>query len=77
MRTNEKWTSMLIFLEKEDHRKLKEISLEKATFPHRVLVETVKRYNTYGLPKWLVKACLRGQEISKSKSGRPRLDKSK
>lgn len=72
MQNNEKWTSMNVFLEREEHRKLREISLKGDTFPHRVIVEMVRHLNTNGLPKWLLKACLRGHEISVRKGGRPK-----
>lgn len=68
MRRSDKYTSMLVFLEKEQHRKLKEISFANTTFPHRVIVEFVEHLNEKGMPKWLVKECLRGQQISHMKS---------
>ena len=64
---------MLVFLEREEHKKLKEISFKNGTFPHRVLVEIVKHLNKKGLPKWLINKCVSGHQESIKKSGRPKL----
>lgn len=73
MKRSDKWTSMVVFLERDQHKDLRDMCLASGTFPHRVMVEMVRHLNEKGLPIWLVKACLKGHQQTVNKRKKPKV----